>query len=121
MTPVRLNVSNTCICFIIGIDTDCEVVLSDLMTSVRPSPCKYIYVYEGDGSSKQSVHMLYESLLAMCDVSKYKVEKISPEEIKQGKYHYANMPMEYTAIFHGFENDVFSIKIVIFFIFLLKS
>ena len=24
-------------------------------------------------------------VLAMCDVSKYKVEKISPEEVKQGK------------------------------------
>ena len=71
-------------CLFIGTDSDHEVVLSDLMTSVRPSPCQYIYVYEGDGSSKQSVHMLYESLLVMCDVSKYTVKKISPEDIKQG-------------------------------------
>ena len=73
-------------CLLIGTDADCEVILSDLMTSVRPSPCKYIYVYEGDGSSEQSVHMLYESLLAMCDVSKYKVTKITPEEIRHGKH-----------------------------------
>ena len=54
------------------------------MTSVRPSPVKVIYVYEGDGSSKQSVHMLYESLLAMCDLSEYNVKKITPEEVRQG-------------------------------------
>ena len=65
-------------------DSKEEVVLSDLMTSVRPSPVKVIYVYEGDGSSKQSVHMLYESLLAMCDLSKYNVKKITPEEVRQG-------------------------------------
>ena len=35
--------------------------------------------------------------------------------------HYANMPMQYTAIFHGCKNDNFQMKVVIFFLFLLKT
>ena len=68
-----------------GQDTEEVTTLSDLSTSVRPSPQRCIYVYDGDGSSKQSVHMLYQSLLAMCDLAKYGVKIISPEEIRQGR------------------------------------
>ena len=35
--------------------------------------------------------------------------------------HYANMSMQYTAIFHGLKNDNFQVKIVIFFLFLHKN
>ena len=35
--------------------------------------------------------------------------------------HYANTPMQYTAIFHGCENFNFHMKNVIFFLFLLKT
>ena len=35
--------------------------------------------------------------------------------------HYANTPMQYTAIFHGCKNVNFQIKIIIFFSFLLKT
>ena len=35
--------------------------------------------------------------------------------------HYANMSMQYTAIFHGCKNDNFQMKILIFFLFLLKT
>ena len=35
--------------------------------------------------------------------------------------HYANMSVQYTAIFHGCKNDNFRMKILIFFLFLLKT
>ena len=35
--------------------------------------------------------------------------------------HYANMSMQYTAIFHGCKIDNFQMKILIFFLFLLKT
>ena len=35
--------------------------------------------------------------------------------------HYANIPMQYTAIFHGCKNDNFRLKFYNFFIFLLKT
>ena len=35
--------------------------------------------------------------------------------------HYANMPMQYTTIFHGRKKNNFLIKIVIFFLFLLSE
>ena len=35
--------------------------------------------------------------------------------------HYANMSVQYTAIFHGCKNDNFQMKILIFFLFLLKT
>ena len=35
--------------------------------------------------------------------------------------HYDNTPMQYTAIFHGCKNGNIQIKIVIFFLFLLKT
>ena len=35
--------------------------------------------------------------------------------------HYANMPMQYTAIFHGCKNYNFQMKNVIFFLFWLKT
>ena len=34
---------------------------------------------------------------------------------------YANMPVQYTAIFHGCKNGNFSVKNVIFFLLLLKT
>ena len=44
--------------------------------------------------------------------------------VKHGKcicVHYANMSMQYTAIFHGCKNDNFQMKILIVFLFLLKT
>ena len=35
--------------------------------------------------------------------------------------HYANTPMLYTALFHSCKSDNFQIKIVIFFLFVLKT
>ena len=35
--------------------------------------------------------------------------------------HYANTPMQYTAIFHGDKNLICSKKNIIFFLFLLKT
>ena len=35
--------------------------------------------------------------------------------------HYENIPMQYTAIFHGCKNDNFQMKNCIFFLFLLKT
>ena len=35
--------------------------------------------------------------------------------------HYANRPVQYTAIFHGCKNDNFQINIIILFSFLLKT
>ena len=35
--------------------------------------------------------------------------------------HYANMSVQYTAIFHGCKNDNFQMKILIFFLLLLKT
>ena len=35
--------------------------------------------------------------------------------------HYANMSVQYTAIFHGYKNYNFLIKNLIFFLFLLKT
>ena len=35
--------------------------------------------------------------------------------------HYENMSVQYTAIFHGCKNDNFQMKILIFFLFLLKT
>ena len=36
-------------------------------------------------------------------------------------FHYANMSVQYTAIFHGCKNDKFQMNILIFFLFLLKT
>ena len=35
--------------------------------------------------------------------------------------HYANMPMQYSAIFHGCKNGNFQMNFLIFFLFLLKT
>ena len=37
------------------------------------------------------------------------------------QYHYANTPMQYTAIFHGCKNVNFQMKIFNIFLFLLKT
>ena len=36
-------------------------------------------------------------------------------------FHYENTPMQYTAIFHGCENDNFQLNFLAIFIFLLKT
>ena len=36
-------------------------------------------------------------------------------------YHFENTPMQYIAIYHGSKNDNFQMKIVTFFLFLLKT
>ena len=41
--------------------------------------------------------------------------------VAPGHDHYANMSVQYIAIFHGCKNDNFQMKILIFFLFLLKT
>ncbi|XP_064629092.1 uncharacterized protein LOC135488418 [Lineus longissimus] len=60
--------------------------LSDLSLSVRPLPMSIIYVYNGLGCSKQSLHMLFTSLKMLVDTSKYSVQKISPDELIKGSW-----------------------------------
>ena len=60
---------------------------------------------------------------------KFNVRKITVRDREdcEGKYHkvkihYANMSVQYTAIFHDCKNDNFQMKnILIFFLFLLKT
>ena len=40
---------------------------------------------------------------------------------KSDQFHHENMSVQYTAIFHGRKNDNFQMKILIFFLFLLKT
>ena len=53
----------------------------------------------------------------------YLVDIMGVDEIEVQKIaHYANMSVQYTAIFHGCKNDNFQMKFfLIFFLFLLKT
>ena len=53
---------------------------------------------------------------------RWEEQKLWNEQIEY-KYnlHYANMSVQYTAIFHGCKNDNFQMKILVFFLFLLKT
>ena len=42
-----------------------------------------IYVYNGEGSSKEAVDMLFQSLQTFCH--NFTVQLISPEDIRKGK------------------------------------
>jgi hypothetical protein len=42
-----------------------------------------IYVYNGEGSSKEAVDMLFQSLQTFCP--NFTVQLISPEDIRKGK------------------------------------
>ena len=50
----------------------------------------------------------------------YTKYQIAPSKAVVG-VHYANMSVQYTAIFHGCKNDKYQMKILIFFLFLLKT
>ena len=52
-------------------------------------------------------------------------ETIAASDMKVGRYcrqlHYANMSVQYNAIFHGYKNDYFQMKNCNIFVFLLKT
>ena len=50
-----------------------------------------------------------------------KLKSVVPDCIINEMQHYENMPMQYTAIFHGCKNDNFQLIFFAIFIFLLKT
>ena len=55
----------------------------------------------------------------MKNISFFHLKKFHFTEIKIAVYHYANMSVQYTAIFHGCKNGNFQMKKCDFFLFFL--
>ncbi len=62
----------------VNLKTDCFIAVASAEMSI-------VYVYEGEGTSAQSVMMLHEALRSLCDPIYHTITYISPQQVIEGQ------------------------------------